>query len=139
MSTEYSTLSFLLLHLIMLGFVWQNASTVFVLLTAHAPISAHQGIFRKKAKKKEKKKRAKTHVYKRTLHVRHRRVFHSFYQLNVSLGVVIIHFYGLRTLYTSREYTKFSASIFEPCHEKTSILVSDLVRHKPSCTATEDC
>ena len=27
---------------------------------------------------------------------------------------------------------------FEPCHEKTNILVSDLVRHKPGCTVTED-
>ena len=27
----------------------------------------------------------------------------------------------------------------EPCHEKTNVLVSDLVRHKPGCTATEDC
>ena len=26
----------------------------------------------------------------------------------------------------------------EPRHEKTNILVSDLVRHKPGCTATED-
>ena len=26
----------------------------------------------------------------------------------------------------------------EPCHEKTNILVSDLVRHKSGCTATED-
>ena len=25
----------------------------------------------------------------------------------------------------------------EPCHEKTNILVSDLVRLKPGCTATE--
>ena len=25
-----------------------------------------------------------------------------------------------------------------PCHEKTNILVSDLVRHKPGCTVTED-
>ena len=24
------------------------------------------------------------------------------------------------------------------CHEKTNILVSDLVRHKPDCTATGD-
>ena len=47
-------------------------------------------------------------------------------------------FYGHRTLYTSRGYTEVSASIFEPCHEKTNILVSDLVRHKPGCTATED-
>ena len=28
--------------------------------------------------------------------------------------------------------------IYEPRHEKTNILVSDLVRHKPGCTATED-
>ena len=27
---------------------------------------------------------------------------------------------------------------FEPQHEKTNILVSDLVRHKPGCTAIED-
>ena len=26
----------------------------------------------------------------------------------------------------------------EPCHEKTNVLVSDQVRHKPGCTATED-
>ena len=26
----------------------------------------------------------------------------------------------------------------EPRHEKTNILVSDQVRHKPGCTATED-
>ena len=28
--------------------------------------------------------------------------------------------------------------IFDPRHEKTKVLVSDLVRHKPGCTATED-
>ena len=27
---------------------------------------------------------------------------------------------------------------FEPHHEKTNILVSDQVRHKPCCTAIED-
>ena len=27
---------------------------------------------------------------------------------------------------------------YEPRHEKTNILVSDLVRHKPGCTALED-
>ena len=26
----------------------------------------------------------------------------------------------------------------EPRHEKTNVLVSDLVRHKPGCTAIED-
>ena len=29
-------------------------------------------------------------------------------------------------------------AVFEPCHEKTNILVSDLVQHKPGCAATED-
>ena len=28
--------------------------------------------------------------------------------------------------------------IIEPRHEKTNVLVSDLVRHKPGCIATED-
>ena len=28
--------------------------------------------------------------------------------------------------------------IFEPHRGKTNVLVSDLVRHKPGCTATED-
>ena len=27
----------------------------------------------------------------------------------------------------------------EPRHEKTNVLVSDLARHKPGCTDTEDC
>ena len=31
-----------------------------------------------------------------------------------------------------------SKLITEPHHEKTNILVSDLVRHKPGCTAKED-
>ena len=31
-----------------------------------------------------------------------------------------------------------SEIIFEPRHEKTNILVSDLVQHKPGCTAIED-
>ena len=26
----------------------------------------------------------------------------------------------------------------EPLHEKTNVLVTDLVQHKPGCTATED-
>ena len=29
-------------------------------------------------------------------------------------------------------------SVFEPRHEKTYVLVFDLVRHKQGCTATED-
>ena len=33
---------------------------------------------------------------------------------------------------------KFYLALFEPRHEKTNVLVSDQVRHKPGCTATED-
>ena len=35
-------------------------------------------------------------------------------------------------------YIVFMFSSFEPRHEKTSVLVSDLLRHKPGCTATEN-
>ena len=31
-----------------------------------------------------------------------------------------------------------SERVNEPRHEKTNVLVSDMVRHKPGCTATED-
>ena len=34
--------------------------------------------------------------------------------------------------------TNAGFSLSEPRHEKTNILVSDLVRHKPGCTPTED-
>ena len=36
-----------------------------------------------------------------------------------------------------KEVTNF-AILFEARHEKTSVLVSDLVGHKPGCIATED-
>ena len=32
----------------------------------------------------------------------------------------------------------FFHKTYEPLHEKTNFLVSDLFRHKPDCTATED-
>ena len=32
----------------------------------------------------------------------------------------------------------FVNKTYEPRHEKTNFLVSDLLRHKPGCTATED-
>ena len=35
-------------------------------------------------------------------------------------------------------FCSFGCFPFEPRHEKSSILVSDLVRHKSGCTATED-
>ena len=37
---------------------------------------------------------------------------------------------------TEVDYT--IAESYEPRHEKTNVLVSDQVRHKPGCTATED-
>ena len=62
-----------------------------------------------------------------------------------NLSIVIFHF-GSRAeirsllrkfliiayLFTSLYYT------YEPRYEKTNVLVSDLVRHKPGCKATED-
>ena len=36
------------------------------------------------------------------------------------------------------EGARMLTRLFEPRHEKTNVLVSDLVRHKPGCTATED-
>ena len=35
------------------------------------------------------------------------------------------------------DLSESSLSIIEPCYEKINVLVSDLVRHKPGCTATE--
>ena len=35
-------------------------------------------------------------------------------------------------------HTRVIITIFEARHEKTNILVSDLVRHNPGCTAAED-
>ena len=35
-------------------------------------------------------------------------------------------------------YFKPTQTTNEPCHEKTNVLVSDQVRHKPGCAATED-
>ena len=32
----------------------------------------------------------------------------------------------------------FFHKTYEPLHEKTNFLASDLFRHKPDCTATED-
>ena len=38
----------------------------------------------------------------------------------------------------SKVYMKVVNVYYEPYHEKTNILVFDLVQHKPGCTATED-
>ena len=45
----------------------------------------------------------------------------------------------LETHFCKTGYWGFAlAFIFEPRHEKTNILVSNQVQHKPGCTATED-
>ena len=45
--------------------------------------------------------------------------------------------YTSRMIYDSnRNEMKIRSSLNEPRHEKTNILVSDLVRHKPGCPAT---
>ena len=52
---------------------------------------------------------------------------------------VLFSIYRVHTSCT-RELLKIATSVQtnEPRHEKTSIKVSDLVRHKPGCTAKED-
>ena len=41
-------------------------------------------------------------------------------------------------LVEEKRYNERLCQAFEPRHEKTNVLVSDLVQHKPGCTATED-
>ena len=41
-----------------------------------------------------------------------------------------------RVIENSRTYCNITTT-YEPCHEKTNILVSDRVLHKLGCTATE--
>ena len=45
---------------------------------------------------------------------------------------------GIGKTTTATLVCKVGYLLYEPRHEKTNILVFDLVRHKPSCTATED-
>ena len=45
---------------------------------------------------------------------------------------------ALRVRVMKKIFLGFDKDMTEPRHEKTNILVSDLVRHKPGCTATED-
>ena len=67
------------------------------------------------------------------------------YQMSVyrSIGPLV---YGelTKTALRNSPYTLLSLltvirlTIYEPRYEKTNVLVSDLVPHKPGCTATED-
>ena len=47
-------------------------------------------------------------------------------------------FYLKKVIFTAVK-SQYNADAFEPRHEKTYVLVSDQVRHKQGCTATEDC
>ena len=67
-------------------------------------------------------------------------VFHNVSGLGVS-------FSGLRVLSFTRYFVVSCSGLrfllvsgkgCEPRHEKTNVLVSDLGRHKPGCTATDD-
>ena len=44
----------------------------------------------------------------------------------------------IKQLHSALYQTSHTMRKYEPRHEKTKVLVSDLVRHKPGCTATED-
>ena len=54
-----------------------------------------------------------------------------------SISIFIVLILGSLCL-LSEAFTENKNNTFEPHHEKPNILVSDLVRHKPGCTATED-
>ena len=47
---------------------------------------------------------------------------------------------SLLSAYAKRRFSNKVAfsTLFEPRHEKTNVLVSNQVRHKPGCAATED-
>ena len=52
---------------------------------------------------------------------------------------------GIDAISTSKLYSSMIAFVLttarrtnEPRHEKTNVLVSDMVRHKPGCTVKED-
>ena len=50
-------------------------------------------------------------------------------------------FYPTIVIFNNRKYRSVfhrSVIVIEPGNEKTNVLVSDLVRHKSGCTATED-
>ena len=49
-----------------------------------------------------------------------------------------VHAVGVKIITAYLKYIFYGKYIHEPCCEKTNILDSDLVRHKPGCTATED-
>ena len=52
----------------------------------------------------------------------------------VAIVFVFVNYYIIIKLVKGR----VDRNAFEPRHEKTNVLVSDTVQHKPGCTATED-
>ena len=54
-----------------------------------------------------------------------------------TLGVAYIPGASYQTATGKRRLHSSTDIIIEPRHEKTNALASDLVRHKPGCTATE--
>ena len=61
------------------------------------------------------------------------------FSIKMALYIVIILntcMYMLNTFKSS--LINFRSLSYEPRHEKTNVLVSDLVPHKPGCTATVD-
>ena len=52
--------------------------------------------------------------------------------------LILRRIYGKSTCTVEKRVFDNIKSTNEPLREKTNVLVSDLVQHKPGCTATED-
>ena len=90
------------------------------------PKKSHKGETTEKGDGEPAPKKAKTDDEHETITVK--KVYHI---------AKVIFMYSTHTglLDTQSDYLK---GVFEPRHEKTNIVVSEQVRHKPSCTSTED-
>ena len=65
----------------------------------------------------------------------------AFFLFNVPVSSSYIKRFSIAPYDTSfaiNVHASLRKEISEPRHEKTNVLVSDLVRHKPGCTATEE-
>ena len=60
------------------------------------------------------------------------------FRANKGLYKIAMLFYSEADLFLCCLHVLMVWLIYELRHEKTNVLVSDLVRHKPGCTATED-